>query len=309
MTYPPAPPPDPLWQPPPPPPFPDPLLQPSQPTWDRPPPPIQPPREHEPRATTGRAAPRVAHRARTTSAPPSPGRPRGGTSTPPTSSASPTPWTPSRPRSWRRLTAWIVAAAFLVPCAANAVSGIAGLMGGDEETATPSLPVPRDPPARPPTPRVTELSAMVDAGPDTSFGLPAGTGVRITRGESQWSVAVLAVEWLDEGCEDILGTSVGPVVVADIRLEALSDALLVTPLLEFRYADVDGRTSGVSLLSGCADMSDLMLSVPAGEIRTSRIAIEVPSGRAGELTYGEVTGIEDDAFEPLASWTVTANPR
>jgi hypothetical protein len=131
----------------------------------------------------------------------------------------------------------------------------------------------------------------------------------VTDGGNQWTVAVMGVRWLDGACEDSLGAVAGPVAVVDIRVEALAGDAAVVPLVELRYVGEDGQIGGVSMVSGCTDPFDLLIEVPTGGVRIGQIALEVPSGGAGALTYGRVVGLSDDDFEPIASWVVPAYPR
>jgi hypothetical protein len=147
------------------------------------------------------------------------------------------------------------------------------------------------------TPSLSAPVAVVDGGPETSFELPVGTGVRFSDEDGTWIVALLGVEWIDE-CADIIGGTV-PAVVFDIHYEVLEGAVSIVPVNDFAFVLDDGTTARAGLLSTCAEPALDFTIISAGDIRRGRIAIELPSGSGGgELTYGQLV-------VPTASWTIS----
>ena len=303
MTHPP--PPDPLWQPSPAPT--DAVLQPPPPLpWEQqvsepaaPPPPVSaPPAAPSYRIRSTRAAAR----------PTAPIHAPHGTTTP--------TWQPEPVR--RKARRWpiigIIVAA-LVLCGGVIVSGSAVLFGtvvsGPDGSSSGPLPEIEEQPAiAAPTPSPSGSdapavsfgapTAVVDGGPDTSFDLAVGTGVRFSDQDGTWTVALLGVEWV-EACEDLLGGAL-PAVVFDIQYEVTEGGVSIIPLAEFAFALTDGTTARVGLLPACAEPPLDYTTIYAGTVHRGRIAVELPAGarRGGALTYGQLG-------EPTASWTVLAH--
>jgi len=140
----------------------------------------------------------------------------------------------------------------------------------------------------------TEASTTVDASP-TSFDQPVGTAVRFTGERGEWTVAVLAVEWL-EPCEEGLGRS--PVVVATVRVTSVTGSVQVLPFVHFGFASDSGTVAPT--FTNCANPPLGEGGLSAGNDFTGQIAFQAPDGQAGVITYG--------LAEPSASWTVDARP-
>jgi hypothetical protein len=199
--------------------------------------------------------------------------------------------------------------AVLVLCGGVIVSGSAVLFGtvvsGPDGSSSGPLPEIGEQPAIGAPSRSPSGSgapvAVVEGGPDTSFDLPVGTGVRFSDQDGTWIVALLGVEWV-EACEDLLGGTL-PVVVFDIQYEVTEGVVSIVPLTDFAFALTDGTTARVGLLPACAEPPLDYTIIYAGTVHRGRIAVELPAGAdgvSGELTYGQVG-------EPTASWTVPAH--
>ena len=155
------------------------------------------------------------------------------------------------------------------------------------------------PTARPSTshPPVAAVS-VVDGGPESSFDLPVGTGVRFSDQDGTWIVALVGVERIDE-CGDVAGSAV-PVVVFDIQYQVIEGGVSVSPMTDFALVLADGTTVRGGLPATCAEPPLDYAIIFAGEVHRGRIAVELPAGVAGssgKLVYGQMV-------VPTASWTV-----
>jgi hypothetical protein len=196
----------------------------------------------------------------------------------------------------RRLFGGLIAVALLVCCAPTLVSAVRTVVGavrGATATSSASGPVL----AKPPTLSYPAPSAIVDQAQPSAFLLPVGTGVRVTDGANQWTVAVVDAVWLPTACEDTFNDP-GPVVVVGIRFDVGAGQLTATPDA-FTYQDSNGEAHFASKVSGCADTVPTVQGT-GGDVHLT-MAFDDPTGGGGELTYRPL-------LVDAGSWRIPADP-
>ena len=143
----------------------------------------------------------------------------------------------------------------------------------------------------------TRVETIVPAG-EGARGLSVGQGVEFSDGINRWTLSIVGVEWFDGGCDQTLEVTT-PVIVLDVWIEVLAGVASVNHLLELEYLDESGTPADISLLSHCdrPALTDTF-DIPAGSVRTGKVAFEVPAAAGGELVYTVLFG------PVLGAWTI-----
>ena len=209
---------------------------------------------------------------------------------------------PARPRRRRWLPIGIIVATLTI-CTGAVANGIlvagfsTSIDNGDGMEVLVELP--SEPGMlRSPGVSLSAPTSIVEGGPETSFDLPVGTGVRFSDQDGTWTVALLGVDRIDK-CDDLLGSTM-PAIVFDIQYEVIEGAVSVIPMTDFAFVQADGLSTRGSMLSACVNPPLDPTIIAEGDGRRGWVAIQLPAGAdgsSGKLTYGQMV-------VPTASWSV-----
>jgi len=195
---------------------------------------------------------------------------------------------------------WIGIPIFLAVCLPGLTNGIRNVVESIRDASTPEHTAPA--PSQRPLPSLAypAPSTVVEAQQAGAFDLPVGSGVQVTTGIDQWTVAVVDVAWLPGPCDDTFGDS-GPVVVLALRYDVTGGQAVSVPPFEFRYEDSAGTQHSPSFTAGCESDPVSTVVADAGETSDAVVAFDIPDGSGGEVTYAP-------SQVDLASWTIPARP-
>jgi hypothetical protein len=159
-----------------------------------------------------------------------------------------------------------------------------------DNDATPTFPV-----ASAPT---EEPTGELDLGPSgETFNMTLGQGVQVVGGEDTLHLYITKAEWFDVPCEEF-GVAEYPILVLDVDFEVIAGTASLNPPVDFSYVTEDGVRADQSLLSFCDEpvLVDT-LDKTEGDVRTGKIAFEVPGGMGGRLEYSDESVLH-------ASWLI-----